>query len=91
MTDPLEFYQEWIGEDFFNLFFINNERIYGLMLLIEKLSDDKRYSSSNLNLFHAQMRERSDSVVECLTGDRGVLISPASLRYVLEQDTLIIA
>ena len=29
-------------------FFINNERIYGLLLLMEKMSDDWRYCSSNL-------------------------------------------
>ena len=35
--------------------------------------------------------ERSGSVVECLTQDRGVRASPASMCCVFEQDTLILA
>ena len=44
-------------------------------------------------LFQNQIQECSGSVVECLTQDRWppVRASPASLRCVLEQDTLILA
>ena len=51
-------------------------------------TEDLRVTSNLL------FRERSGSVVECLTRDRGaagVRASPASLCCVLEQDTLILA
>ena len=56
--------------------------------LINSIIIRNSYVRSSMN-----SRERSSSVVECLTPDQGLRAraSPASLHCVIEQDTLILA
>ena len=56
----------------------------------ETISSDKR-SMDISDTLKLRVRERSGLVVECLTRYRRAAGSPASLRCVLEQDTLILA
>ena len=52
------------------------------------------FFSTNFFLLHFSMRERSGSVVECLTRDRGAAGSKSHRRHcvvALEQDTFILA
>ena len=51
------------------------------------MQDNKILSRSKL---FDTLRERSGTVVECLTEELRVPASPVSLRCVLEQDTLIL-